>query len=72
MYQPGMVLNPGGPASLKWSTSSAPLCNLQNSSQRIDLDLGTTQPEGNFTLFLQLQLITEIYQNVYGKKCIKR
>ena len=35
-YQPGMVLNPGGPESLKWSTSSAPLFNSQNSSQKCE------------------------------------
>ena len=34
LYQPGMVLNPGGPESLKWSTSSSPLLNSQNSSQK--------------------------------------
>ena len=51
LYQSGMVLNPGGPESLKWSTSSAPLCNLQNSSQTVwtDQDPDTTQPEGNST-----------------------
>ena len=36
LYQPGMVLNPGGPESLKWSTSSAPFFNLQNSSQKCE------------------------------------
>ena len=36
LYQPGMVLNPGGPESLKWSTSSAPLFNSQNSSQKCE------------------------------------
>ena len=69
LYQPGMVLNPGGPESLKWSTSSAPP-PLQFTKQQpkvwIDLDPGTTQPEGNFTP-LQLQLLSEISGNVYGK-----
>ena len=36
LYQPGMVLNLGRPESLKWSTSSVPLCNLQNSSQKCE------------------------------------
>ena len=36
LYQPGMVLNPGGPESLKWSTSSGPLFNSQNSSQKCE------------------------------------
>ena len=36
LYQPGMVLNLGRPESLKWSTSSVPLCNSQNSSQKCE------------------------------------
>ena len=36
LYQPGMVLNPGGPESLKWSTSLAPLFNSQNSSEKCE------------------------------------
>ena len=36
LYQSGMVLNPGGPESLKWSTSSALLCNSLNSSQKFE------------------------------------
>ena len=36
LYQPGMVLNQGGPESLKWSTSSVPLFNSQKSSEKCE------------------------------------
>ena len=51
LYQPGMVLNPEGPESLKWSTSSALPLQFTKQQPKVwtDLDPGTTQPEGNLT-----------------------
>ena len=68
LYQPGMVLNPRGPESLKWSNSSAPLFNSQNSSQKCEKTKilpGTTQPEGNLTP-LKFQFLSAI-----SEKCVR-
>ena len=60
---------PRGPESLKWSTSSVPLFNSQNSSQKCEkTKILAKQPEGNLTP-LQFQFLSAISENVYGRTC---